>query len=599
MILLLRLSKRLFISLLLISICSINLSYAEPKDVWKKSKEIKIQESKEKKKIEDKKSNKNLPQTVFDKEKLDLSINKINQTNEINDKEIIFGLYEPEETNIDLNFWSSIDQNTYDLFIKSILKKNNKSLIAISEKILFTKTNLSSFSDQGTQHLAFVSKWLIQNQKMELIDKVVNQNKVINNNSKLIKFLFIHYLSQGQTDKACKYLNLKNALVQSIELDKFKIFCLVHNKKVKQALTQLELTRDETNSLDNFFIEKINFLTGISEKRGAKNFKNVFNAHLTLKAINDYEIQFEDFSKNKELRNYFFKSGIANKLLDEAMKKSSPDDKQKLNQLVIFLERSANDDLYQSNKILEIYKKYNFSFDQLFKVDDAIKSLKRPESHAILYQAMLLAQKSETKIIILNSLKEKLTLNGLEKIAEPVYFSELNKISKIQKDLLDKKLVKQIEIYNKKKNKNNQEFDNNFIYSSELKKLLIMKINKKNKKKILKLLNNFDKRIKDKTYQLNNKDIALINLLKRKKIDLPGSLTKFIYNQKVYIPNEIFNALEKKSNDKALLKTLIFLGKLNENDVNYTRNILAIVKVFDKIKQDNFKKIFIVNEFSS
>ena len=113
------------------------------------------------------------------------------------------------------------------------------------------------------------------------------------------------------------------------------------------------------------------------------------------------------------------------------------------------------------------------------------------------------------------------------------------------------------------------------------------------------MLNNFDKRIKDKTYQLNNKDIALINLLKRKKIDLPGSLTKFIYNQKVYIPNEIFNALEKKSNDKALLKTLIFLGKLNENDVNYTRNILAIVKVFDKIKQDNFKKIFIVNEFSS
>ena len=192
-----------------------------------------------------------------------------------------------------------------------------------------------------------------------------------------------------------------------------------------------------------------------------------------------------------------------------------------------------------------------------------------------------------------------MTLNGLEKIAEPVYFSELNKISKIQKDLLDKKLVKQIEIYNKKKNKNNQEFDNNFIYSSELKKLLIMKINKKNKKKILKLLNNFDKRIKDKTYQLNNKDIALINLLKREKIDLPGSLTKFIYNKKVYIPNEIFNALEKKSNNEALIKTLIFLGKLNENDINYTRNILAIVKVFDKIKQENLKKILIVNEFSS
>ena len=280
------------------------------------------------------------------------------------------------------------------------------------------------------------------------------------------------------------------------------------------------------------------------------------------------------------------------------MKKSSTDEKNKLNELVIFLERSANEELYQIKKILEIYKKYNFSFDQLFRVDDAVKKLKRPESHAILYQAMLLAQKPETKIKILNSFREKLILNGLAKIAEPVYFSELNKISNIRKDLVDKNLFKEIEIYNQNKNKNNQEFDNNFIYSSELKKILIKKIDKKDKKKILKLLSNFDKKIKDNTYKLNNKDIALINLLKREKIDLPGSLAKFVYNQKIYIPNEIFNALEKKSNDDALLKTLIFIGNLNEKNDNYTRDILSIVKVFDKIKQNNFKQIFIVNEFS-
>ena len=446
-------------------------------------------------------------------------------------------------------------------------------------------------------HLEFITEWLIKNQKMNLSDKVVKQNKVINNNSQLIKFLFTHYLSNGQIDKACNYINLKNATVQNVELDKFKIFCLLNNKKIKQALSQLELTR-ETNSLDNFFVEKINFLTGISDRKGAKNFDNVFNAHLTIKVINNEEIKFENFSKSKELRNYFFKSGIANKLLEETMKKSSTDEKNKLNELVIFLERSANEELYQFKKILEIYKKYNFSFDQLFRVDDAVKKLKRPESHAILYQAMLLAQKPETKIKILNSFREKLILNGLAKIAEPVYFSELNKISNTRKDLVDKNLFKEIEIYNQNKNKSNQEFDNNFIYSSELKKILIKKIDKKDKKKILKLLSNFDKKIKDNTYKLNNKDIALINLLKREKIDLPGSLAKFVYNQKIYIPNEIFNALEKKSNDDALLKTLIFIGNLNEKNDNYTRDILSIVKVFDKIKQNNFKQIFIVNEFS-
>jgi hypothetical protein len=86
--------------------------------------------------------------------------------------------------------------------------------------------------------------------------------------------------------------------------------------------------------------------------------------------------------------------------------------------------------------------------------------------------------------------------------------------------------------------------------------------------------------------------------LKRAKIDLPGSVSKFIYNEKIYIPNEIFNALEKKLNDEALLKTLIFISNLDENNNNYTRDILAIVKVFDKMKQDNFRKIFIDNEFS-
>ena len=596
MILLLQLSKRFLISSILIFFCLINFSFAEPKDIWKKSKEIKIQEN-EKKIIKDNNLDKDLPQTVFDKEKIDLSVNKINQSGEIIDDEIIFGLYEPQETKISLNFWSVIDQSTYDRFIKNILKKNKKSLTALSERILFTKTNLSSFPDKGKMHLEFITEWLIKNQKMNLSDKVVKQNKVINNNSQLIKFLFTHYLSNGQIDKACNYINLKNATVQNVELDKFKIFCLLNNKKIKQALSQLELTR-ETNSLDNFFVEKINFLTGISDRKGAKNFDNVFNAHLTIKVINNEEIKFENFSKSKELRNYFFKSGIANKLLEETMKKSSTDEKNKLNELVIFLERSANEELYQIKKILEIYKKYNFSFDQLFRVDDAVKKLKRPESHAILYQAMLLAQKPETKIKILNSFREKLTLNGLAKIAEPVYFSELNKISNTRKDLVDKNLFKEIEIYNQNKNKNNQEFDNNFIYSSELKKILIKKIDKKDKKKILKLLSNFDKKIKDNTYKLNNKDIALINLLKREKIDLPGSLAKFVYNQKIYIPNEIFNALEKKSNDDALLKTLIFIGNLNEKNDNYTRDILSIVKVFDKIKQNNFKQIFIVNEFS-
>ena len=596
MILLIRLSKKIIISFLLLFFF-VNFSNAEPKDIWKKSKEIQIEN---KEKIKTKQNNtksQDLPQTIFDKQKLNLSINKVDQSSDIKDKEIIFGLYEPQDTDISLNFWSSVSSNTYNRFSKNMLQSQSKSLIQLSEKILFTKTNLASFPDGGKKYLIFITEWLIKNQKIDLADKVVNQNKTVHNNAELIKFLFLHHLSQGKLDKACNYTNLRNTFNKSIELDKYKIYCLIHNKKIKQALTQLELIR-ETTSLDNFFIKKINFFAGISNDRGEKKFNNVFNAHLSVKAYSGTEIEFEDFSQNKDLRNYFFKSGIANRLLEDSLYKSSSDDKKKLNNLVMFLERSANENLYESKKILNIYKKYNFSFNQLFTVSESVKKLKRPESHAILYQAILLAQKPETKLQILISLREKLILNGLAKIAEPIYFNELIKISNVKKEVLNKNILSELETYITNKNSSNTEFDNNFIYSSELKLLLKNELSKKNKKKILKLLKIFDRKIKDKKYVVNKKDIALINLLKKEKVDLPSSLLKFIYSEKVYIPNEIFNALKKKSINEALLKTLILVGNLSKSEDNYTRDTLAIMKIFDNINQNDLKKIFITYEFS-
>ena len=93
---------------------------------------------------------------------------------------------------------------------------------------------------------------------MKLIDQVIDQNKIINKNAKLLKFLFTYYLSLGQIDKACSYTKLMTVDVQSIDLEKYKIFCLINNKKIKQAQSQLELTR-ETSSLDNFFCWKDKF----------------------------------------------------------------------------------------------------------------------------------------------------------------------------------------------------------------------------------------------------------------------------------------------------------------------------------------------------
>lgn len=596
MISLLKLSKRILILSIFVSSSSLVLS--EPKDIWKQSQEITIKEN-QNKKIENSENNlnKDLPQTTFDKEKLNLSVNEISQSEEINDQELIFGLYEPEDTKINLNFWSDVDNNLYSRVFETLLNKEKNSLVAVSEKVLFSKSNINVFEDKGERHLSFIADWLINNQKMKLIDQVIDQNKIINKNAKLLKFLFTHYLSLGQIDKACSYTKLMTVDVQSIDLEKYKIFCLINNKKIKQAQSQLELTR-ETSSLDNFFVGKINFLTGISDQKSDINFDNVFYTHLTLITNDSLELKYNNFSKSKELRNYFFKSNLANKLLDDAMKDTSPDKKKELNDLVIFLERSVNEDLYPYEKILDIYKKYNFSFNQLFQVEDAVKNLRRPESHAILYQAMLLAQKPDIKLKILNNFKDKLTVNGLEKIAEPVYYLELEKIYSTNPDLIDQKIVEKIKNFKISEENKDKSFNNNYFFSSEIKKLLDKKLTKKDKKKILNLLGDFDKKIKEKSYKLTNKDIALINILNVQKIDLPKSMSDLIYNKEIYIPNEIFNSIEKKLNDEAILKTLLFIADLDETKNNYTRDILAIIKIFDNIKLDSLKTTFINSEFS-
>ena len=152
MISLLKLSKRILI--LSIFVSSSSLVFSEPKDIWKQSQEITIKEN-QNKKIENSENNlkKDLPQTTFDKEKLNLSVNEISQSEEINDQELIFGLYEPEDTKINLNFWSDIDNNLYSRVFETLLNKEKNSLAAVSQKVLFSKSNINVFEDKGERDI--------------------------------------------------------------------------------------------------------------------------------------------------------------------------------------------------------------------------------------------------------------------------------------------------------------------------------------------------------------------------------------------------------------------------------------------------------------
>ncbi len=589
-----KLGKKLFLILLLIFYPI--TTYGQTKDIWQKSKELKIEKNELEKSNQDQIQNNNdLPPTVFDKENADLKVDEITQLSDIQDNEVIFGLFEPNPKKINLNFWANVDQQLYENIMNVVLQTNSKSLNAISERILFTKTNLSVFEDKGKAHLNNIADWLIKNRKMKFIDTVIYQNDMINQNSKFLEFLFNYYLINGQVNKSCTYANLMTINSDSAALEKYKIFCLINDKKNKQALSQLELTK-ETRDIEKFFIDKISFLTGLSDQKGNVNFDNVFNGHLTLMVNEDYSIKYEDFSKTKDLRNYFFKNGLDKKLLQEARDNLTPDNKTELNNLVIFLERSSNEDLYSPDKILDIYKKYNFSFEQLLKPIEASENLRRPESHAILYQGMILAQDPDIKLNILNQFKDKLKLNGLDKVIMPIYYKELEKIISQKPDLISDDVLNQMKIF-KREARSENDFNSNYLFSSRIKKLIQKDLDKKEKQEAIKLLEDFDKKVKNNEYNIGNKDKALINILEINDVNIPNNLKKHLISKDIYIPSDVFNSIEKGEKDLALLKTMIFINNSKESESNYARNVLSIIKIFDKLDFDEFKQIYLKQEF--
>ena len=176
-------------------------------------------------------------------------------------------------------------------------------------------------------------------------------------------------------------------------------------------------------------------------------------------------------------------------------------------------------------------------------------------------------------------------LNGLISLADAFYNE---KLTEINQDILsdkDKVLIK--------KKTSNAKVTDELLHKSEAVNL----INNRKDKNAFKSFKLFSKKIKDKEYKLTNKDLGFINYIYQEKIKLPDNLKKNVFEGEIYIPNNIFNLIEKKQKNLALLETLNFINKL-ENNENYLKNFLIVLKIFDRLEMRNLKNIFVLNELS-
>ena len=91
--------------------------------------------------------------------------------------------------------------------------------------------------------------------------------------------------------RVIKKINFLDKNIKNSYLEKFKIYCLVFNKKKNEAQLQFDILREENKS-DNFFDDKINFLLGVTSKTSTKIKKdNLLNFYLSSVTIENFSYE--------------------------------------------------------------------------------------------------------------------------------------------------------------------------------------------------------------------------------------------------------------------------------------------------------------------
>lgn len=583
-------SNKILFGVLLSTLLLAEISFSEtPKDIWEQSKSIKEVETNTNSEARDKEELP--PTTILQIPKTELEISSISQTEiEQSNRQAIFGIYDPSATNIPVTFWENVSPEIFDSFRQTMAQGDNRrSVNQLIARVFFSKTNLSNHEDKGTAYLNFVSSFLAHSKDTKLIDSVIDQNNLLLNNEQLLGFLINNNFSNYQMEKACKYAKNLGAEIKNFELQKFKILCLVQAKENKKALANLELIR-ENGFNDDFFIQKVNFLLGmLLARQGESKTDTLLNIHLSSLVDPMFNPSFSVFKGDLNKTKYFFNSPFVEKILLENKDSKKEFVTEEDFALIEFLEQGSNIEFFKTENIFAIYKKIIFGIEDLLNPNETYAKYHPVKGRALLYQAILLTKDQQQKLMFIEALQNSYKKSKFLTLGNKVYYQL---ISDVDQKYLTKEVQEQMVQYfeSLKKKKSDLETNDKFLHTSDA---VFLITEEKPETKSKKSLENFADLVDDKKYEVTKRDVAMINLLAQQKVYLPSSLRKFVNPDEIYIPNKIYNMLEKNENNKATLEVLQLVKNLNTSK-EYARDFLVITKILDRlgfglIKQDFIK----------
>tara|TARA_B100000401_G_scaffold347778_1_gene245584 strand:+ start:170 stop:1936 length:1767 start_codon:yes stop_codon:yes gene_type:complete len=576
----LRLLNKKFYLFLLISFLGLNVhAEDQPVDIWNIDKnENNISndqpiENKPSDSTEINESNiyKMQSQKKLDPIELDVSLD--------NEKINIYGLYDPEDYDLDISMWSNSNGDQ----LKTIFSRLNKIDLSndaseIMKIVLLTNAYLPTKNISEKEFLDIRSDWLIKNSDVDLIEEYLIKNQILNLNTKLTKYLVDKYLSEANLEKACDIFSKNTKPINDEYLSKFNIYCLIVSNQKEKAQLIFDLKK-ELGFKEKYYENKINFIMGYtSEADESISEKTILDFHLAHQTNPNFTFEPKD-TTSKIIWKYLSSSNLLN-----SFKEIEISELEKISTL----EKATHNKDYPEKDLFEIYKRFQFNINQLLNIENSYKSLPKIEARALIYQKILLESETVEKLKLLKLLKSLFKKDNIDNAFDLKLKKFLEKINPTDiPDNLTSFYYTNIEI--KENNESDIEFNKDVLHQSKL-------INYFNgdysKSKIEKDLENFLKKIKkNKKYFFSKKDQIFLESLRFDGIEISKKYDDLYKINESEMPTDIQVMVNNNEMGASLLRIIEVIGqdkldRIDEDTIYFiirTLNQLDIDQIRNKI----------------
>ena len=558
--------------LLIIFLFSTPLKSEDEIDIWKKNNTEEKQSTQINKKInkeETQKLNFDSIKTIELNQKIEITDGSLKENSQ---EAKVFGIYDPADNDFDLNMWSSTKAEDIKSSLKRLEKiKLSKTADEILERILMS----FAYSPRGMKEDEFTDlkiNWLIKNQRTDLIENFVKQNKEFKSKSRAVQYLVDDNIAQADISEGCEKIKFIDKEIKDAYLEKFKIYCLVFNNKKSEAQLLLDLLREQNQS-DKFYDDKINFLLGVSDKTSKKiNENNLLNFYLSSITNKDF-----NFKPNKNTKKEIWQYLNASNLI----KVEDISDKERLNEL----ELAANKGQINKDIIFKIYQQVPYNLSELINAKNKYQNLQGIEARSLIYQKYLLSEDNESKMEYLFLLEELFKKENLQNIyskflSDKIQEIGIENISERYQEIAQSRIIRDDEFALGK-----VKYNDKILHQS---KILKYYFENENEKKVQKDIDKIFKKIsKNRKYFYSAKDLALIDSLINDGFSLPSNFDYKNLAEKFDIPKNLLKLIENNQNAFLALKIVEIIGEDEPNELD-PETIYFITNLLNKM---NLKQI--------